>query len=310
MKWWHKLLISLGVGYILFFFSESMFWARFKPEDTLEGLFGTWLVYSACGFVLLMLIDRFRIDGFWALFLAGGLFGWLVEGVVVQTVYEELPYSISFTALSWHGLISVIVGVYLLRRALVLWPWWGSLLLSLGLGIVEGGWAIWWWREAPPTPPWAYFAFIGIGTLLLMFWMWVIGRMPSGRFSIHRRWLWIALALISLVFFLVAMLIPVAALVLPPLVLLTMAALSQYPKIASEEGLFTWYTRPVKGFNWVTLALMPLAAAGVYTLAYRARIDFPSHQMVFVLTMPAGFILWLVGLVKIFSKAEGRADSP
>ena len=42
----------------------------------------------------------------------------MTEGIVVQTAYEDLPLSLSFTGLAWHALISVWVGWYAVRRAL------------------------------------------------------------------------------------------------------------------------------------------------------------------------------------------------
>jgi hypothetical protein len=99
----------------------------------------------------------------------------------------------------------------------------------------------------------------------------------------------------------------VAFFVLPPLVLLTLAALSRQTGEASNQDLFAWYGRPVKWANLLSLVLFPLAAAGIYTLAYRAEIRFPTHQVVYVLTSLTSLILWLVGLVKSFEKGEHPA---
>jgi hypothetical protein len=54
-----NLLQVLSTGYIFVYFSEHLFWARLCPDDS--------------------------------------LMGWLAEKLVVQTAYEMLPLSISFT---------------------------------------------------------------------------------------------------------------------------------------------------------------------------------------------------------------------
>src|SRR4051812_31155712 len=102
-----RLLSVLACGYILMFYSEHVFWAHIRPEDSLLGYVATWLLYSLLAFVFLAIIGHFHVRSVWAVFLAGALFGWLTEGVIIQTTYESLPLSISFTALSWHALLSV-----------------------------------------------------------------------------------------------------------------------------------------------------------------------------------------------------------
>ena len=118
MRFLKYLLAVLAAGYILMYFSELLFWARRAPGDSLAGWLGTWLVYSLTGFIMLSLGGHFRARSIWALFLAGAVFGWLTEGLVVQTAYEDLPLSLSFTGLAWHALISVLVGWRAMRVAL------------------------------------------------------------------------------------------------------------------------------------------------------------------------------------------------
>ena len=139
-----SMVAVLAAGYILTYFSELLFWARPRPGDSLGGWLGTWLVYSLTGFMMLALIGHFRARSIWALFLAGAAFGWLTEGLVVQTAYEDLPLSLSFTGLAWHALISVLVGWWLtgntLRRGLL-----PTMVLSAAIGLTYGLWAIHWW---------------------------------------------------------------------------------------------------------------------------------------------------------------------
>ncbi len=146
MRILRQILGILATGYILFFYSELMFWARVRPGDALKDWVSTWLLYSLLGYILLTLIARFRVSGIWALFLAGAVFGWLAEGLVVQTAYDSLPLSISFTGLAWHALISVCVGWYAVRRALdngLARPWDGRRASGWRMvsGRSPGGWS-------------------------------------------------------------------------------------------------------------------------------------------------------------------------
>jgi hypothetical protein len=114
MKRTQKVLFVLANGYILLFFSEMMFWGHMALKD----LPMTLLAYSTIGFVFLTAVTHFRIQDKWGLFLAGALFGWLAEGVLVQTTYEELPLSLSFTGLAWHALLTIWLGWYWLPQSL------------------------------------------------------------------------------------------------------------------------------------------------------------------------------------------------
>ena len=144
---------SLTTGYLFFFFSELLFWARARPEDSLLNWLQTWLAYSLMAFLFLSLVSYFRLRSLAAIFLAGAFFGWLAEGIVVQTAYENLPWSISFTGLAWHALITVLGGWYALQKALRrgLLP---SLLASLLAGLFFGFWGVTWIYEqdSPATP--------------------------------------------------------------------------------------------------------------------------------------------------------------
>ncbi|MBM3122703.1 MAG: hypothetical protein FJZ97_11065, partial [Chloroflexi bacterium] len=115
MDRFRSLLLSLTTGYVLMFFSEHMFWAQARPGDTLGNWASTWLAYSLLAFVFLTAVWHYRVGSLAGLFVAGSLVGWLGEGVLVQTLYDQFPLQISWTGLAWHALISVCLGWYHLR---------------------------------------------------------------------------------------------------------------------------------------------------------------------------------------------------
>ena len=97
--------VVLGTGYSLFFFSETMFWSLWRADESVLVRAGGVLFYSFLGYVLLVLITRFRIRDAWGLMLAGACFGWLGEGVFAMTLFGAggipFPFTIAWTALAW-----------------------------------------------------------------------------------------------------------------------------------------------------------------------------------------------------------------
>src|SRR5689334_20434277 len=135
--WAQKLAVILATGYILFFYSERVFWSFLRPGDKPIDFVLGWLVYSAMAWVFLLLVRHCRIAAFPAVFLAGAVFGWLAEGIVVDTMYgnndNPFPASISFTGLAWHALISVGLGWYLQARLLTRGNWKRIALFSVAV---------------------------------------------------------------------------------------------------------------------------------------------------------------------------------
>jgi hypothetical protein len=146
--WAKKLVVVLATGYVLFFFSERVFWSFLRPGDKIAEIVLGWLVYSLLAWGFLLIVRQYRIASFDSVFLAGAVFGWLAEGVVVDALYgnSDKPFSasISFTGLAWHALISVGVGWYAQAKVLRAGRPSGVALFSVGVGL---GWALWagWW---------------------------------------------------------------------------------------------------------------------------------------------------------------------
>jgi hypothetical protein len=150
-SWTRKLVIVLATGYVLFFYSERMFWSFLRPGDKPVDFVLGWLVYSVMAWVFLLLVRHCRIAAFSAVFLAGAAFGWLAEGIVVDTMCgnkgNPFPASISFTGLAWHALISVGVGWYWQARLLTAGNRKKIALFSVAVGLGWGLWAGWWPAE-------------------------------------------------------------------------------------------------------------------------------------------------------------------
>ena len=103
--------ILIANGYVLFFFSERVFWSFWRPGDTLSEFLITWFAYCLLGWIFLDLVRRFKVAAFLPLFLCGAVVGWVDEGVVVDTLYgnstNPFPLSILATIVLW-GLVAAV----------------------------------------------------------------------------------------------------------------------------------------------------------------------------------------------------------
>ncbi|HEX5439912.1 MAG TPA: hypothetical protein VFW76_03445, partial [Ktedonobacterales bacterium] len=179
-----RLCLAVVTGYIFVYYSEYAFWAR--PLDNIRLPDALWLLlaYSFAAYLFLTLVVTLRVRSFTAIFLAGALFGWLVEGVFVQTLYGLLPFSISLTGLSWHALITILVGWSAMQWLFRAGNWWRTLIVAAGIGAVYGLWAIWWWVDAPPATPFSDFAvYVFATTTLLACAYWLASRLSMRSFA-------------------------------------------------------------------------------------------------------------------------------
>ncbi|HUS37102.1 MAG TPA: hypothetical protein VM680_17280 [Verrucomicrobiae bacterium] len=162
-RFYANLQVNLAGGFVLFFFSERLFWTVFKPADRIVDLVITWLAYSVLACVFLNILKRCRASELPRVALSGGVFGWLAEGALVGTLYgtessAPFPLSIVQTALSWHMLLTVVVGWHFLTRAIRQGALIKTALISVGVGLFWAAWAPFQWRETPPVivPVWTF----------------------------------------------------------------------------------------------------------------------------------------------------------
>lgn len=301
------MLFVLSTGYVFVYFSEHLFWARMRPDDSLPGWFGAWVAYALLAYVFLGLVSYFRVKGIWPLFLAGAVFGWLAEGVVVQTTYDMLPMSISFTGLAWHAMLTVWVGWYAVQRALQSPRVWPSLLLCSLIGLAFGVWAISWWVEpdggVAPVPEFAAFAFTTTGLVMLAYWL---ANWSSSTPMRWNRWVTILVTALFVLYFVVVTVParPIALLVLPILLGLAFWGLRQN-RLAENEGSLqeTLYGR-APWRNYLGLLCIPVTGTLVYALAMSMNLQVPTNWALYLVTTPLGSVLFVISLVKTQRRAR------
>ncbi len=296
------ILWSLASGYLLTFYSEFLFYGQANdpgtPTPSAAELLTLWLIYTLMAYLLAALIRRYRVRGLAALLVVGALYGWMLEGMVVATVYAELPFSISFTALAWHMPIDVLLGLYWMPRWLRTASFRRVAAVSAGLGLLWGFWATWPWQAGvqPPAPEaFGAFSLLTVGLLILAYWL--LGRLKPPRPS---RWaeglawgallLWYALGTLPAV--------PVSLLVLPVLLGSGWWALRRH-RAATPEGtpdaLDDLRGKP-RPRNLLALLIWPLVAALEYAAWTDVNWRVLANVVFYLILTPGGLLAYLWAL--------------
>ena len=287
------------------FYSEHVFWAHVRLEDTFFGYVATWLLYSLLAFAFLSVIEHFKVHDIWALFLCGAVFGWLAEGVIVQTTYETLPLSISFTGLAWHATLSVWVGWYAVRKAIHT-SIGSTLKVAIGIGIFYGLWAIYWWTEPNEViaTPIEFAVYAVTTTLLVILAYWLYDRNITAFKAGRTAKIVIGGLLLAYFVFITIPVAPVAIVVLPVLLLVVYVVLRRSAKdetrasfLAQEVG-----SKPFK--NYLVLLAMPVTALLIYAAAYALGLRWQTNWLLYAVTTPLGFLLLGISLVKVWRKPK------
>ena len=303
MKILKNLLLVLSSGYIFVYFSEHMFWARIRPEDSFSEWLATWIAYSLMAFVFLHMITYFKIANRWALFLAGAAFGWLAEGIVVQTTYESLPFSISWTGLAWHALITIWVGWYALRQRLTSQASFGTLKLAVAIGICYGLWAIAWWLEPDGGVATLveFSTFVLTTSTLVIIAYWLANWSASEPFTPNRWVTRIVYGMFILYFLFIAIpAVPIAAIILPLLLGLVYFGLQRNRKIEQNDSLLAvTRTGNANPLNYLSLFAIPFTAILIYAIALPLKLQLQINWILYLITTPLGFIFFVMSLFKI-----------
>lgn len=307
MKFLRNLALALACGFILFHFSELVFWAHPRPGDSVTNWLSTWAAYSLLAWLFLAAIAGFRVRSVWALYLCGALFGWLAEGVLVQTMYDMFPLQLSWTGLAWHALISVWFGWYLLRKSITSNVFWKAGLACAGLGLFFGFWGVFWRYEAPAAPAstGTFSLFAVLSTFLLALAYAAYNRLSRAPLR-PSPLLTGVIGTLFVVFFLFVTLPanPWAGLILPPLLALLLLSLWKNRRDETLPPLTDQDPGPVRFRQVLALAFVPLTAIPVYAVFSLLPQALPTGWVIYFTGMPAGFILLVISLLKVWRRKQ------
>jgi hypothetical protein len=306
---------ALATGYILCFFSERLFWTVWWPGSSPLDITVTWLAYSALAYLFLAVVRTFRADDLWSVFLAGAVYGWLVEGGLADTLYgtqpsAPLPMSISLTGLSWHALLSVMLGWWATGWALVATRVQPLVWICISLGIFWGVWAMFPRRETPPiiTPVPQFLAHAMLLTLGLMIAWWICWRVGVREFKPGPIGLVVCTAVVGLFYFNHISALGLRPVVMLPSVLCVALVPLYFHRKRGVPAMSSIFPGELRWSRLLMLAVMPLVATLVYIIAAATGMDRLTWltPTIYGLTGLAGIVMLVLSVVLVLQKAKRR----
>ncbi len=311
MNFIKRLTLSLTVGYILYFYSERMFWSFFQHDEPLSVHALTWLLYSLFTYMFLAIITYFKVRTIWALFLAGTAFGWITEGIYAMTFFGiggmPLPFSIVWTGIAWHALISVLIGWYYLQLSLANRGYLHTLGFSALLGLFWGVWAVAWIFETPPvtTTPEGFVIHALGTTVLLAFFFWLTPRLHPGSF-LPTKWEYRILLAIAVLF--TAGVTTPTVLFAVPILLIAFAVVffvlykNKKKEVLGTATVLTVFDQRPSFLKCLCLLAMPIVASIVYIGLNAAGLVFASNILGLFASCGVGVVMFAISVYKILKK--------
>jgi len=308
-----RIIMAVASGFVLMFFSELYFINEGPAFDVLrigaENPLGVipWLLeitlwYAGCAYIFLSAVGLFRVRSFWALFLAGALFGWAVEGILVWVVYTDLPITISWPSLGWHALIDVWIGWYIIRKILLKNNALYTVLMSVALGLFWGIWATWFWVDSEiPTIPALSFVPYTFGLIILLILAYILLEKVAGHeFKPSVPEMILLVSWMVWTFYWQAWkTYPVSLYVLPLLYAVVLAALWWNKRTESRPDILLTLKGQVKWVQYALLLIIPALASATYALYYTYNIHIPIGMIVVPPLALGGFVILGLSLIMI-----------
>ena len=166
---WRYLLTSLALGLISYFGSEALFWSFPPVELDLPDFGMTIFAYVLACACALSAVSLTGVSGRAGLFLAGVLMGYIVEGIIVGTVYNDFPINLVWTSMAWHAALTGWIILGLMRYAAGCSVWRQITYMALA-GLIVGSFAFYWPLERPvlPDPGLTALYILGCGALAVI----------------------------------------------------------------------------------------------------------------------------------------------
>ena len=297
-------LTSAALGLISVWASENLFWTA-PPEgwSPLELLL-TWVAYSLCAASALSAVLVTGVQGWRAAFLGGAVLGWLVEGVVVGTMYAAFPFQVVWTPLAWHALVTgvLVLGV---GRASVRWPWPRQLAAWVGVGLLAGVFGLFWplERDTLPGPLTVGAYLVGLG-LVVPFAQLALDRI--GRLETpSRRVLAVAPGLLALLWLVQVAFAPSPIWLTLPLLLWGVWWVMRRLGAATRGGLDLG--APASLRRHLLFLAAPVTTTAVVSAGWRLAPDgLEGNLVALVLTAPTSLVL----LARLAAQARRSVRSP
>jgi hypothetical protein len=313
-----RIITLVGSSMILLFFSEFYFLNEGPVETIVETMAASpWqlipafleftLFYMLFTYIFFLALNHFQVKTLMGLFLAGALFGWATEGVIIPIVYEAIPFSFLFPSVTWHAMVDVVLGWYLIRLLMRKHNPLLSIAMFAILGAAWGAWGTWFWGEAEtpaPLTPSVFTQYVWVTSMVWVFGMIIMDRFGTVVFTPSRWEIGIVLGVVGILAAMMAIAVLPLSLLLIPLIGWTLAALRRLSGREDQAILAPLEVYP-RWWQYPLALLMPLTASLVYPFFYESGTGIPTEDVLFVLIIVSG-VMFAVGVVRPF--LPGRQD--
>jgi len=137
-----RILLFWSLGMILASVSELFFY----PVEIDYWFYWFILLYWLYAYFTFLLLSFYKIKSFAWMFIAASIFWFLIEGWLLGVLYESLPFSLVWTSLAWHTLISWVLFFYIFRKKLISKSYSKALLYNIFLGALLWLWGTYSWN--------------------------------------------------------------------------------------------------------------------------------------------------------------------
>lgn len=291
----------IGLGASLAAMSEVLFY----PVHLDRSLLVLCAFYGPLAYTAWLIMARTRVRTWAGAFWGACLFGFFVEGIPVPVLYEAIPFTIFWTSISWHALISATFGLWLFRVVTARRSILGQLIWMGLAGVYLGAWSVELWSVREDGSPWVWTPTEDVLVQMLAGWaLFVLGHLAlngAARLSVvpWRGEVWV-FGIATATLFALGMLPAVfpVSLVLPILAALSIWLMMQEGRQGTPEGASPFLVRlstlqvPLAGI--VVSLIVPLSATAVYHLLaiYDVQLESSAIHILWAGPVSIGLVGW------------------
>lgn len=279
------LIRILAIGAIMVIWSEFWFYpVSVKPDS--------WIVlpfYAFAVAIAVYFLARFQRTGWPGIIVATGLMGLAIEGVAVPVIYEQPPFTLVWTSLAWHMLISFGFGVigtrWLLRQPL------GVLVPSMSVaGFLLGIWGGHFWSVSEEETGGPYWAQLWGGFVVVVIGHLILDRVSARSMPASRVGEW-ATAILVLLLWAAAWALPLfpISLILPAFYALTLWCFLRAGARPDRTPLI--FAQRIAPARYPWMLLLPLAAMVGYDVSFGQPWEVTAWWI--MVTGPLATLPWL-----------------
>lgn len=302
-----KILVLFSLGAIIVAFSEFWF---YQIEENVGNL-GIIFFYGILAYVCLIILQKYHIENWEGFFITAVVFGFLIESIYVPVFYTAIPFTIVWTSMAWHALLSFGVGWYLFHKIYSQYKWKTIILFSTVMGVFLGLWNSYMWNVVENEETILYSAISSdlffeqflLGYIIFILGHFVFERTYNKQVVFSRFELYFFLILILLVglFNFVAYL--PFSLILMVLLFLCHMGLQRNGKksLSKEDGNVDFIqkenNRKIPPVRYLFSLVIPLVALLTYDFIVEYGLYFEMNAIVIVICGPLSIYLFVKALM-------------